>query len=165
MRPQLCPWLAAALLFGALSLGNPFLRCPAPAALGAGEGGQPGGADKAAASVPDEAAPVLDRPSIRTLPVDAAVLHETLGQSSRLAESAPIAQMAVAGAGSGYAVPAMTAPSVSSALRTEAKAWPKCPDPTLEDLVVDFDAAGVEPVWVLRDGRRVTRSGLVRREQ
>jgi hypothetical protein len=137
----LCPWMAFAVLGGALCFGNPFLGGPAVALSGAPEReGDPspsatGKAPLAAAAAPAPA-PVQAMP----------------------------ASFAVSGGRPPLAMPAMAigGKGVGSHLASD-RAWPKCPDEALDELVIAFDDSGSEPVWLLRDGRKVTRSALQKR--
>jgi hypothetical protein len=61
-------------------------------------------------------------------------------------------------------VPASARRSPSVALRAEPSAeplLPACPDADLADQVIAVEQIGDEPVWVLRDGRRLVRNPIV----
>ena len=168
----------AALLFGALCVGNPFLACHEPTvadaptrdggvATSSGPAQFPADQTQAAQSPAARSvmAPLLAPPTASPVQpvVQPAALMAHSGAASRSIELAsspvrrPLLEVANHARDAGLATDA--ALHKASLVR-----WP-CPDPALQDAVVRVelgDGARGEVVWVLRDGRRLRRNPILR---
>ena len=160
MQQKLCLWLVLVVLFGALCLGNPFLPCGAAAPAGS-PGASPAAVPAASPTEPStmqaQTAPPAATPAI-DVQLAAAGGAASAGARGRELAAESMAAKALA------VVPASARRSPSVALRAEPSAeplLPACPDADLADQVIAVEQVGDEPVWVLRDGRRLVRNPIV----